>query len=114
MNKRKRKRTLAKKARRQARLNSTRVQSTPARASKYLHHLEEYQKDHPDIKAVIYCRVSACTQGHKGNLHRRKKLVGLKGFVLPELDNVRLYPHFNFPLQRRRHYFSLRTGILLV
>ena len=34
------------------------IKSKPAKASEYLHHLDEYHKQHPNIRAIIYCRVS--------------------------------------------------------
>lgn len=49
--------------------------SKSAKASKYLHHLKKYFKKHPDMRVVIYCRVSACMQGCKGNLMTYKKLL---------------------------------------
>jgi hypothetical protein len=42
--------------------------SKPAKASKYLHHFDEYLKEHPDIVAIIYCRVSEHMQKHTCNL----------------------------------------------
>ncbi len=63
-----RKRALAKRLRRQARINSISGKSKPAKASKFLHHLDEYLKNHPFTVALIYCRVSACMQGYKRNL----------------------------------------------
>ena len=74
----KRKRKLAKKLRRQARLNSISVPSTPATASQYLHYLDTYHKQHPDMVAEIYCRVSAGMQGRKGNLNTHEKILRSK------------------------------------
>ncbi|MFB0556092.1 MAG: helix-turn-helix domain-containing protein [Phycisphaerae bacterium] len=51
------------------------IKSQPAKASDYLHHLDEYYKQHPDIQAIIYCRVSERTQGYKHNLNTYEKLL---------------------------------------
>ncbi len=47
--------------------------SKPAKASEYLHHLDEYHEKHPDIQAEIYCRVSERMQGYKHNLDTYEK-----------------------------------------
>ncbi|MGD8785920.1 MAG: recombinase family protein [Phycisphaerales bacterium] len=49
--------------------------SKPAKASNYLHHLKTYYKKHPDIEAIICCRVSACIQERSGNLDTQEKVL---------------------------------------
>ena len=51
-------------------------ESPPAKASKYLHHLDEYQKEHPDMRAILYCRVSTRAHGKEGNKTYKKVLLG--------------------------------------
>jgi hypothetical protein len=52
--------------------------SKPAKASKYLHHLKEYYKEHPDMQAIIYCRVSACMQEYNHNLDNHEVVLRRK------------------------------------
>jgi hypothetical protein len=54
------------------------LQSKPAKASDYLHHLADYYKQHPDMQAIIICRVSACMQAYKLNLNTYEKLLRRK------------------------------------
>ncbi|MFZ0035118.1 MAG: helix-turn-helix domain-containing protein [Sedimentisphaerales bacterium] len=49
--------------------------SPPGKASKYIHHLDEYLKQHPDIEALIYGRDSTCAQNYKRNLKTQKKVL---------------------------------------
>jgi DNA invertase Pin-like site-specific DNA recombinase len=50
-------------------------ESKPAKASNYLHHLKAYHKKHPDMEAIIYCRVSAGMQWRKGNLDTQEQIL---------------------------------------
>lgn len=74
MNRRKRKNRLAKRLARQLRELSL-PDAKPAKASNYLHHLGKYHKKHPDIQAIIFCRVSARMQRYKRNLDTYEKLL---------------------------------------
>ena len=69
-NKRQKRRELAKRVQKQLAKEST---AKPAQASKYLHPLDAYQKQHPDMQALIYDRVSARTQDRNGNLNAHEK-----------------------------------------
>ncbi len=51
------------------------IKFKPAKASNYLYSLVEYLKRYPDIVVIIYCRVSARMQGHKGNLDNHEKVL---------------------------------------
>lgn len=48
--------------------------SPEGNASKYIYHLDEYLKQHPDIEALIYCRVSSGPQKYKCNLVTYEKV----------------------------------------
>jgi hypothetical protein len=52
--------------------------SKPAKASKYIHHLDAYHRRHPDMPALIWCRVSGRTQHRKDNLRTQEKVLRRK------------------------------------
>jgi len=81
MNRRKRrgrKSKLAEALKWRIRLEEELAKSTPAQASKYLHHLKKYYKQHPYMIALIYVRVSTGAQGYKGNLDTYEKVLRRK------------------------------------
>jgi hypothetical protein len=52
--------------------------SKAVKASEYLYHLKEYHKQHPDMRALIYPRVSSGAQGYNGNLDTYEKVLRRK------------------------------------
>lgn len=74
MDKKKRKRSRAAEI---ARLKAKK-QSEPALASNYFHHLSEYIRQHPNLKVVIYCRVSACMQQYNDNPKNHERVLRRK------------------------------------
>lgn len=75
MNRRKREQLLAKRRRHQLRSQTKPAPSKPVKASKYLYHLDEFHRRHPDMVAVIYCRVSARSQDHRENLQNQESVL---------------------------------------
>lgn len=53
-------------------------ESKTAKAIEYLHHLKKYHKQHPDMIALIYARVSTGAQGYKRNLDTYEKVLHRK------------------------------------
>jgi len=54
------------------------IKHKPARASNYLHWLKNYNREHPDMKVVLYLRVSARSQDHNGNLWNQERVLRRK------------------------------------
>lgn len=63
---------------RRARQHCSESLSIEVRASNYLHHLDSYHRENPDMVAVVSCRVSGRTQGKRGNLMTQDALLRRK------------------------------------
>lgn len=53
--------------------------AVPGKASNYIKYFEQLIREQPDLKVVLFGRVSACMQNHKGNLN--DQLVSLRRAV---------------------------------
>ncbi len=74
----KRKRRLIRRLRARENWNSVNIKSRPAKASDFLYWLKEYHCEHSDMRAIIYLRVSACSQNHNKNLENHEKVLRRK------------------------------------